>query len=67
MRRLIHISHTLCVYLVPFLSYSELFVENRKTVIPRVYLSPFGMTPLEFYQGIRSPRLSRGVVCMVII
>jgi len=36
-------------YLVPFLRYSEILVENRRFNLPHLYLAPpLGVTPLEF-------------------
>jgi len=45
----IHLPKNLCVYLLPFFRYSELFVESHKFVLPpppHVYLAPpIGGTP----------------------
>ena len=40
-------------YLVSFVRYSDLLVENREIVIPHLYLAPpAGMTPLEFHESV---------------
>jgi len=60
------------VYLVPFSSYGELFVEIcQLQPTPPAFGAPLGVTPFEFrkdfwYQKTRAPGLSGGIVCVII-
>jgi len=66
-------SYKLCVYLVPFSSYRELFVKTRRfQPTPPAFGAAVGVTSIEFRgdlwrQKTRFPALSCGVACLTVL